>query len=1115
MKFRLTALLLVCVIAVKAQLLIWTPDFAGDGSSIEITVDANFGNKGLLGYNPNDVYVHTGVITNLSTSPSNWRYVKENANFNTPNANLKAESLGGNRWRFRILAPQTIRSYYGVPGGETILKISILFRNGAGTSVQRNADGSDMYIPVYAAGLQTRITNPFKQPTYVPVSEPITVSVGQQLPITAKASQSSNMKLFLNGSEIASQGGATTISASPVMAAAGNQRIIAESESGGIFARDTIDFFLPDNTVVQALPDGVSPNGATYHNGGTSATLVLYAPNKTSIVILGDFNDWMPSIAYQMKRTPDGLRYWITLEGLTPGTEYAYQYLIDGILKVADYNSEKILDPWNDPAIPSSTYPNLKPYPTGKTTDIVSVLQPGKPVYNWVNNSFQRPDKRNIVAYELLIRDFSSEKTFQSVIDKLGELASLGINTLGLMPFTEFENNNSWGYNPSFMFAVDKYYGPENKLRELIDSCHGRGIAVTLDMVLNHQFGQSPMVRMYWDAAAGKPATNNPWFNPDARHPFNVGYDMNHEAPATIEFTENVMRHWLTKFRIDGFRWDLSKGFTQTNNPNNVGAWSDYDQSRINIWDRIYNQSQAISPGCYMILEHLGNDQEEAELAKRGMILWGKMSSEFSEAAMGWVQTGTGHNFGRTYHTTRWSDYGGNNVPLLMGYAESHDEERMLYRNRRFANQNGAGFPSFHDPRFVSTTFSPANPSTALLRMQQMAAFLFTIPGPKMVWQFGEWGYDASINMCENYTTPNSDACRLSPKPLPTAMPNPYWSTTVPSPPGFTFLNYTAHGDRIALRNMYSRILRLRTADNNAYLNTFTTNNVSFDLGGRVKWQIIQSNDLRIVVLGNFDVESQNGSVNFPVTGTWIVYATNISGSLTGMNSNFSGSGNGATFTIGSTNQTFTNIPPGGFLLLIDRPAILPVTLLSFTAQRMPGHINLVWNTTKEKDLAGFEIERSLDGVHYKMVGKVGANNTGENVTHTYQFADTDPVAVQASGKVFYRIRMVDKKSEFSYSPVQAVDPLRTTAKPMVIPNPVENNSVLAINLPAEGTYHIKMVNIYGQVMGTLWNGYREKGMQNIPLSQGGVKVSNLSAGTYFVKIEGKGVNEVLPFIKR
>jgi hypothetical protein len=420
---------------------------------------------------------------------------------------------------------------------------------------------------------------------------------------------------------------------------------------------------------------------------------------------------------------------------------------------------------------------------------------------------------------------------------------------------------------------------------------------------------------MYWNAAINKPAANSPWFNVDAKHPFNVGYDMNHEAPATIKFVEDVMRHWLTQFKLDGFRWDLSKGFTQTNNPNDVGAWGNYDQSRVNIWQRIYNQSQAISPNCYMILEHLGQDDEEATLANLGMLLWGKMTNEFNQASMGY---NAGSNFDRAYHTTRWSAYGGNNTPHLMAYAESHDEERLMWKNVQFGN---AG-PN-HNTKSLSV---------ASRRMMAVAAFLYTIPGPKMMWQFGELAYDSSINMCN---TLQNNSCRVDMKPPAWAMPaGPNPTPTLPYT-GPT-QNYNANTFRRALRDMTGKIVSLRTKYPQ-YQAAFTTNNVSFDLAGTFKWQKILSCALNMVVIGNFDVNTVqfgSGAVTFPSAGTWYVYATSVQN--TGQGDPFPPINPGLTSTsITVTNETLTQrfyLPAGTFILFTDRDVnAAPTTQYTFT----------------------------------------------------------------------------------------------------------------------------------------------------------------------------------------
>src|SRR5215213_5612223 len=121
-----------------AQLIKITPEFPTDTSPLSIIVDATKGNQGLLNYaNTNDVYVHVGLITNLSANNSDWKYVK--FAWGTTDPNAKATLMSPNKYRFDI---PNIRTFFGVPAGETIRKVAILFRNGSGSQVQRNADAS-------------------------------------------------------------------------------------------------------------------------------------------------------------------------------------------------------------------------------------------------------------------------------------------------------------------------------------------------------------------------------------------------------------------------------------------------------------------------------------------------------------------------------------------------------------------------------------------------------------------------------------------------------------------------------------------------------------------------------------------------------------------------------------------------------------------------------------------------------------------------------------------------------------------------------------------------------------------------------------------------------------
>ncbi len=832
--------ILISLLSIHAQVLKWTPTFIQESSNtITITADAKFGNNGILDYSPpNDIYVHIGAITNLSSTAADWKYVK--FNWGTTLAAANAPTTATNQWTYTITGG--LRNFFGITNSnEKIQKIAILFRSGNGNRVLRNDDGSDMYIPVYDNGNFVRIEEPVSNPYFNRAPAPIQKQVGDNITINAQASGNADLRVFYNGQSIGNNTMSTSISATTTLTTGGQQKFLVEANfGGGSIVKDSIQFFMPGPAGTSPIPNGIG-EGITYLPGDTAAYLVLYAPGKSRIAVIGDFNNWVENEAGQMNKTPDGNYFWIRIGRLVPGSEYAYQYLIDGSLKVADYNTEKVLDPNNDKDIPAATYPGLKAYPTGKTTGIVSVLQPGRPVYNWKVPNFTKPDKRNLVIYELLIRDFIANRNFQTLKDTLGYFKRLGVNAIKIMPFSEFEGNLSWGYNPNFFFAPDKFYGTETAIRDFIDACHQQGIAVIMDMVLNHAFGSSPHALMYWDGVNGKPSANNPWLNPDAKHPFNVGYDFNHESTATKNLVSRVVRHWLTNYKIDGFRWDLSKGFTQTDNPTNVGAWGNYDASRITIWKRIYDSMQVVMPGSYCILEHFADNTEERELSNYGMLLWGNANHNFNQATMGYAQD---------------SDFGGVSAQRrgwekqhLVGYMESHDEERLMYKNIQFGNQ--------------SASYSTRDSINALKRMGMAAAFWSMIPGPKMLWQFGELGFPYSINTCTNGTVNNN--CRLDNK-------NPVWH----------FYNDVF---KRGLFDVYANLLRLR--NNPAYLSAFTGNNYTLDLSGTVKTMQVNDDALKIVVVGNFDISAKTATVNFPANGTWYDYFNKTSVNIAGGSNSF------------------------------------------------------------------------------------------------------------------------------------------------------------------------------------------------------------------------------------
>ncbi len=928
MKKIFTLALLFAIATTHAQLLSWSPAFIQESSTpITITMNANYGNKGLLNYaTTSDVYVHIGVITNKSTSPSDWKHAP--FTWGTTNAAAHCTYLGSNQWQFTITGG--LRSFFSMTDtSEHVLKIAILFRNGSGSLAQRNADGKDMYIPVYGSGEYARIDNPFRQPEYVPINETIIKSVGSTLPIVAKASLSgSKIKLYFNG-KLLNTVTSTYDSVSTTITKAGTQTIVASATSGAATSSDTLSFYVAPATTVAALPKN-TVDGINYLKGDTSVTLVLYAPYKTKIMVLGDFNNWTPSTPYLMNMTPDGLRFWVTIKGLVSGKEYAYQYQIDDTLQVADYNSEKVLDKNVDPYISSTTYPNLMAFPAQAQGTLASVLQTGQAKFKWKAKKFVRPNKNNLVIYELLMRDFTAAENWQTLTDTLTYLKRLGVNAIEIMPFSNFEGANSWGYNPNFFFAPDKVYGTPTNLKKFVDACHTQGMSVIMDLAMQDVYGSSPLASMYWNAAGSRPAPNNPWLDQYPTHAYNVGSQFNHSSSATIILRDRVLDWWIKNYNIDGYRFDLAKGYTQTNtcdgtgNNCNVSNWSAYDQSRINTWESIYDTLQKISKNSYCILEMFADNSEETVEANYGMLQWGDMNAQFTQASMGY---NSNWDFSGALSTTEgWSQ---NN---LVAYQESHDEtvggdERVMFKNENYGN--------------VSGSYSTKDTATGLKRSAMTTAFWAMMPGPKMLWQFEELGYDYSPDACSNgtLTCGNTD-----PKPI-------RW-------------DYKTQTNRAALFNIYSKLFSLR--NNASYLPTFTAGSVNKDLSSYIKWMSVYSTSLQVMVYGNFDVAQQTGNISFPSTGTWYNLFT------------------GATINVTTTNLQSVTLQPGEYYVYINQN---PNTSLEapLTLQKPTVPVAALWQVYPNPAIGNtyFHAQSNLGKFQLQLTdisGKVLYNYTAENM---------------------------------------------------------------------------------------------------------------------------------------
>ncbi|MCO6489369.1 MAG: T9SS type A sorting domain-containing protein [Phaeodactylibacter sp.] len=794
----------ISLLRLQAQVVYSEPASPTADEVVTVFFDATEGDGGLENCNC-DVYLHTGVITSQSNGPSDWRYVP--TTWGVANPDWRMTRVDGQNNLYSYTFTPSIRDYFGVPGTERIQQLAFVFRNATGSQTGRAAGGSDIFLDVFDGGALLQS----------PSSTLVIAEAGEVIPVVVVATQPSSFFVYDNGALLAQQTG-SSLNYNLTAAATGTHlvEIVVDNGSG----QETLSFtYIVARDIPPADPPAGLEAGITFGDGKLS--LLFFAPNKRNVFVLGSFNGYEVDTDYQMSPTDDG-HWWIEIDGLPQEGPITFQYLVDGNIRVADPYSTLILDPGNDPFIPEVTYPNLPDYPEG-AQGVVTLVDPAAAAYEWQVNDFVRPPREELVVYELLLRDFLARHDYSTLIDTLEYLRRLGVNAIELMPVNEFAANESWGYNPTFHMALDKYYGPIKEFKRFIDYCHARDIAVILDVVYNHIDLPSALGALYWDSANNRPAPDNPWLNQQATHDFSVFLDINHESPATRRYIDKVIRYWLAEFRVDGYRFDLSKGLTQNvNGPFHAG---NYDASRIAIIKHYADVMWETSPGSYTILEHFADWAEERELTSygEGMMVWNNQN----HSARDLVRAGTGSLNGLSYKTRGWTD-----TPYaLFSYIESHDEERLMYEALTFGASSGS--------------YNVRDFETALSRVEALSTLFYAVPGPKMLWQFGELGYDFSINYCLDGTINNG--CRTGNKPI-------RW-------------DYFENEARLHLFNVTRQLIALR----NNYP-AFHTTNFEADLGTAIKKVKLYGSDMTVIAVANMGLTSANASSVFPSAGTWHEY---------------------------------------------------------------------------------------------------------------------------------------------------------------------------------------------------------------------------------------------------
>jgi 1,4-alpha-glucan branching enzyme len=458
----------------------------------------------------------------------------------------------------------------------------------------------------------------------------------------------------------------------------GPHRLTVRSETESAVLLDSVVFWRVPEMESLPMPAGTE-YGATLHQDNR-VTFALYAPGKQFIelVLYSDTE----TIQYPMHIASDG-SWWLTLE-LEPG-RYRYQYLIESDLLLADPYARQV--DWTNPAGQKGWLPR----------DTFSVIEVGAEPYVW-ESTFTRPDLDELVIYELYIEDFAPREGFEGIVRRLDYIADLGVNAIEPLPWHPWTGMESWGYNPAYHFAVEQLYGTPHQLKRLIDESHKRGMAVIIDMVLNHAEWNSSLYQLY-----GNDYDASPYFRAHTGH--NWGFPkIDQQSLAVKRWTADVIRFWIREYRIDGFRYDATRWT----------GWQGYNDWGASWYAYVARQED---PTNYQIAEHLPIEpplitDTEMDTGWHAEYRW-RIREMITRAHLnvdGFKEAMNARRVGFTHPRQR------------LPYTESHDEERVVRELRE------AGFVE----------------DEVFRRAAMAIALTLTTPGVPMIFAGQEFGEDTA-----------------------------------------------------------------------------------------------------------------------------------------------------------------------------------------------------------------------------------------------------------------------------------------------------------------------------------------------------------------------------------
>ena len=484
----------------------------------------------------------------------------------------------------------------------------------------------------------------------------------------------------------------------------GDIQIVAKAVLNDRVAFSFLDFYLEYQLNELAAPQNIKDG---VNISGNDVVIALYAPNKDYVSIKGSWNEQFPN-GEIMNLSGDTLWWYQTT---LPDGDYFYQYNLEGMKYIADPWSHDV--EWKEPFTgnESSNFQHAK-----------TKFSIGSTAYEWNDESYIRPEVKDLVIYEMHIGDYSGDEfnfgDFSDVIEKInsGYFTDLGINAIEFMPVNEFEGSYSWGYDPVFPMAPESSYGTPSQFKNLVDIAHQNGIAILLDVVFNHLWGSSPLFQLY------QPLNSFDWED----HNFDLcpyfgneesiwGYKIEHwheldgRQYRGWKYVEDSIIHWVEEYHVDGYRFDYVDGI----------GWDD-DFNGASYYANILDNHD---PSLILIAETDNPYQMNNTDFDSGWD-YSYHHNMFDNVLDIYFDLNTVSN-----HINAYSQ-GYSFVTGPINYTESHDETRLVYQATEFQNQ------SFEE---------------AYNRSKLSATILFTSHGVPMIYAGQELGQCAATRDSGGY----------------------------------------------------------------------------------------------------------------------------------------------------------------------------------------------------------------------------------------------------------------------------------------------------------------------------------------------------------------------------